>query len=133
LLGALILAGVFAAGCDTSCDTGEDSAVPVRFTEGQTDPTGTYYETNSFDGQYLHFPPGRRYELIHGLGRAPLNVDVYLAFHEYPAQTARAAGNEAVIERMDVEAVHVRNDTCAEFYLRAVLTAPPAFDASDGG
>jgi len=95
----------------------------------------------------LHFPQGRTYDLMHGLGTVPVSVDVFLSFRDrltstgskddktQPNNVAESAGNQAVIEVWDEERIRVRNDTCAEFYLRAVVIADPdlASMASIGG
>jgi len=40
-----------------------------------------------------------------------------------PNNVSPSAGNQAVIERQNAEDVQIRNDTCAEFYLRVVAKA----------
>ena len=88
----------------------------------------------------LHFPQGRIYRIEHGLGTSPVTVDIFLSFCEQPlsegcgtdstqpSNVAPTAGNQALIEVWDEEVLEIRNDTCAEFYLRVVALADP--DAS---
>lgn len=85
----------------------------------------------------LHFPQGRTYDLVHGLGYTPTDVNIFLSFRERltesgdkddktePNNVAQSAGNQAVIELWNDEVIRVRNDTCAEFYLRAVVVGDP--------
>lgn len=120
---------------------------PVEFTEGLTNQSRTVYQTGGVSDEMLHFPQGRTYDLMHGLGTVPVSVDVFLSFRDrltstgskddktQPNNVAESAGNQAVIEVWDEERIRVRNDTCAEFYLRAVVIADPdlASMASIGG
>jgi len=126
-----------ANGCGT-CDTGGQQAIEYR--GGNSNPEEGVYETSLPFGEYLHFPAGRRFDLMHGLGAAPDDVSAFLSFERVPGEGssddntgnfAPAAGNQFVIECIDEERVRVRNDTCAESYLRVVLEAdgvssPPA-------
>lgn len=138
-LGALFALGLAAellasqsscSACDTS---GQD---PIDYSQGTT--SGKVYETSPATGEWLHFPPGRRFRLHHGLGTDQLSVDASVAFSEHPlhrpeggddagawdvGNTSPAAGNEVIVERQDADAVQVRNDTCATYYLRVVVTA----------
>jgi hypothetical protein len=131
--------------CNTSCDDGDDSDdPPVAYAGGTHDDALTYYESDSWDGPYLKFPPQRTYDLLHGLGRAPTAVMAYVGFSQTPLGTSAngnislAAGNEVIIEWVDDSIIRVRNDTCETFYLRVVALAPndvPASspEAGDGG
>lgn len=130
----LLLLGVassFApAACSPPCETSESD--PVRVTGGTADPSGTVYQSSAWEGPYLHFPGGRRYQLEHHLGRTPTIVTTYLSFDENPipgSNVAESAGNQAVIEAVDDEIIQIRNDTCAEFWLRVTAIAAPPSDA----
>jgi len=123
------LVALSATGCGT-CDTGGQK--PIEFNGGNSSPEDGSYETSEPFGEYLHFPAGRRFDLMHGLGKAPTDVSAFLSFERTPGETsgddntgnfAPAAGNQFVIECIDEERVRVRNDTCAESYLRVVLVA----------
>lgn len=128
---------------------------------GNTSEGGEFYESNALDEPFLYFPSGRRYELVHGLRTRPADFRAYLAFRECPLSEsvrnpggapsctpidarsggsgfAEGSGNEAIFEVRDDETLIVRNDTCAEFYLRVVATTPPLTpdepnDAPDAG
>jgi hypothetical protein len=85
----------------------------------------------------LDFPPGRRYELVHRLRGSPTHIGAFVSFEPTALATgnniAQAAGNQAVIERADESVVWVRNDTCADLFLRVeISTAAPELDASAG-
>ncbi len=77
----------------------------------------------------LHFPSGRTYDFEHGLGVCPSWIVPYISFVAEPfaeenrgqlSNAAVAAGNEALIEDCNERTFRIRNDTCAEFYLRVV-------------
>lgn len=122
----------FLTGCG-GCDV--ESGDPEAFRDGFTNESQTYYETGSPNEKMLPFPPGKTYDLYHGLGKDPA-VHSYVSFVEQleedpskvdplaPNHVAESAGNQAVIERWNDKFVRVRNDTCANFYLRVILTAP---------
>jgi hypothetical protein len=129
VIGLLALLSGIAAGCGIDCETADSD--PVRFEGGLT--RGSLYETSGWEGPFLHFPPGRRFQLMHRLGTVPAEVKTYLAFSSRgPADGSNAtesAGNQVVIEVVNDELIQVRNDTCADFHLRLVARA----DGSDAG
>ena len=130
---ALGLSGLSTA-CSPPCDTA-DSDKTVTYSKGTVDPSETVYESSPWNGPYLHFPAGRRFSLEHHLKKTPSLVNTYLAFDERPlpgGNTSESAGNQAVIERVDDQVIVVRNDTCAEFWLRVVAIASPG-GPSDAG
>jgi hypothetical protein len=121
-------ASCVALGCNPPCETSDSE--PVSY-DGGTHADGVY-ESSAIDGQYLHFPGGRRYALRHGLDAKPAVVQVYVAFEEYPLKEnniSPAAGNQAVIEIVDDLVVQVRNDTCDELYVRVVASGGSPSDA----
>ena len=102
------------------------------------------YETAPWDGTYLEFPPQRRYDVYHGLGRVPPVVVTNVGFEATPlvdggnGDTSESAGNIVLIEAVNDEFVRVRTDTCETFYLRVVACAPgvalePEDTSGDGG
>lgn len=114
---------VVLAGCTDTCDAGE--GVLVRFSGGTTSQDGDFYESSSIQGPYLHFPSGRIYEFEHRLRASPDTVLTWLSFDERAISVrdnnvAESAGNQAVIECVDGSVVRVRNDTCAETWVRVV-------------
>jgi hypothetical protein len=116
--------------CGTSCDREGDDE-DILFKGGSVNASGTFYESSDWDGPLLHFPTGRRYKLVHFLRSLPQLVQTYVAFEERPDNLSESAGNQAVIESVDDTVIQVRNDTCAEFFLRVVATA--SGEPLDGG
>ncbi len=119
--------------CSPPCETASTEA--VDFLGGEVVGTKTTYESSNWEGPYLHFPGGKRYRIHHGLGTTPVAVLTYLAFDEHPlpgGNVSESAGNQSVIERVDDEVIVVRNDTCAEFWLRVVALTRGA-GGSDAG
>jgi hypothetical protein len=135
------LSGGAGLGCDTSCDDGGDKGdPPVVYEGGSTNAALSYYESDTWDGPYLKFPPQRTYDFHHGLGRRPSAVLSYVGFSESPlgssngnGNISEAAGNEVIIEWVDEQVVRVRNDTCETFYLRLVALALDEADSASGG
>lgn len=142
---ALLVAPLFLLpGClEKQCD--RHRGEPLVYRGGNTSESGGFYETNALDEPFLHFPAGRSYEIVHGLRERPTAFHAYLAFGECPLSAsvrnpggspscepvgaesggggfAEGSGNEAMFEVRDDETLIVRNDTCAEFYLRVVAT-----------
>jgi hypothetical protein len=88
------------------------------------------------DEAFLSFPPGRRYRFVHGLSETPGHYHAYLAFSEFPLRSgsgfAETAGNQAMFKAVTEEHVEVRNDTCADFFIRFYAAVGP-FSESDAG
>lgn len=133
--GLCMAPGAFATGgCGATCDRNPDEP-PVRYTEGHTDRAAGFYESSPIEGPFLHFPAGRTYELIHGLGAVP-EVTPWISFDRCPmprpcdesddeqSNATIAAGNIAVFEVIDDERIVVRNDTCSEIRLRIYAQVP---------
>jgi hypothetical protein len=123
------------SGCGPTCkrDPGDP---PVVYEDGKTSPSKLHYMTGSFEDRFLRFPGGRTYRLEHQLGRSPARLTTYVSFSECPLQEgddcscsscgggfSESAGNQAIIEDVNDEFILVRNDTCAEFYLRIEATS----------
>ncbi len=119
------LGTLLGGGCAHDCRASQVDA--VEYTEGTVNPSGTVYVTSDWNEGWLHFPAGRRYKLVHGLGQTPHTVNTYLSFSESPLSSgnnaSESAGNQAVIEGVTDEAVTIRNDSCAEFWLRLTADA----------
>ncbi len=132
LLGSCFASTVACVG--SSCDP--DGQEPQWYSGGRTNESQSAYETSTFEGPFLYFPSGRVYRLEHGLREAPSDYAVYLSFAERPldkhAGFAESAGNQAMVEDLNEEYIEVRNDTCAEFFLRLTARIAPFDEASDG-
>jgi len=128
---ALCLSGgtALGTGCSNCSTSGQD---PVEFTGGITNESRTIYQSSAIDGEWLHFPQGRIYELKHGLGAKPFTTDVFVSFTKTVTENyAPSAGNQAVFEPTSRDdTIRVRNDTCAEFFIRVVAFADPDSVAS---
>ncbi len=129
-LPALATTLVMAFGCSPPCETASED--PVFFKGGEYVATCSTYETSPWGGPYLHFPGGRRYRIYHGLGQVPPVVNTYVAFHESPIpgnNVSENTGNQGVIEDVNADYIQIRNDTCADLYLRVVASAASPADA----
>jgi hypothetical protein len=121
-------------GCVGSrCD--REGQAPQRFEGGRTNSDGSFYESSGLEGPFLFFPSGRTYHLVHGLSEAPAEFNVFLSFAEHPLETgagiAPSAGNQSIIEDVNDQYIELRNDTCAEVFVR--LTARTAPFGAGGG
>jgi hypothetical protein len=142
LIVPLIALGVLVGGCSAAaCDT-SDGANPPTLHEGGTTVNGIY-ESSSAHAKLLHFPGGKRYDLVHNLGFEPLVVQMYWSFHrtgiardaqveEDAGSLTPASGNSALIQLMNDRIIRVKNDSCVEFFLRVVAFGDPR-PLSDGG
>ena len=117
-LALLALGASGVLGCGAACDTSDDGNVPERYTEGKT--TGVVYESSLLKSGLLPFPGGKQYQLIHHLGFTPAFVGVYLSFAPSDDDLAPCAGNSCIVRCMDDEMIWIKNDTCAEFWVRVV-------------
>lgn len=109
-------------GPQLACSDCQVSGQPVITYEGGKTSPG-YYETSSWNDEWLYFPQGRTYRIAHGLGTDQYTVQLYLAFQPRPLDaggSAPSAGNLGIVEKADAHAFQIRNDTCAELYVRAV-------------
>lgn len=133
------LLACLASGC-TNCDT--HGQKPIEYRGGTPDVDGDelVYDTSGPFSEYLHFPAGRRFDLMHELGITPNSFEAYLSFERIPGKGSGedntgnfglAAGNQVVFECADEERVRVRNDTCADGYLRVLLRARDGLSPSD--
>jgi len=132
LLSAIaIVAALTAQGCGPSCQP-TDRVVEegIRDLEG---PVRTF-ETSAAEGPFLPFEGGTTLRIRHGLGMNPHDVDVSLSFTERPLEAAKggysqAAGNQAIVLRHNADEISVKNDSCANYYIRVVIVAYPPDDA----
>jgi hypothetical protein len=132
LLGPALVASVTAC---SNCSV--NSIPPERYEEGTVSESGLTYQSTIPEADLLPFPPGQVYDLVHGLGAAPTSVQGYVSFAPRltadgdpfdpfePNNISESAGNEMLIELWNDEIVRIRNDTCAMFYVRVVVTLDP--------
>lgn len=144
LLVSLALTSSSAAGlgCSDCSVFGQD---PIVYEGGSTNPSRTIFQSSDFQAPMLHFPQGRIYRFHHGLGAAPVTVNIFVSFCEQlgtcedsdskisPDNVALSAGNQSLIEKVDEEMIEIRNDTCENnFYVRVVAIADPDAVAANG-
>jgi hypothetical protein len=109
--------------CGPTCDT-TDTANPAQRYDGGavTGGANPYYSSSEWKRGLLHFPGGKRYELVHRLGFVPAEVAVYVSFGDTDAPATLCSGNTCVIEAVDDKAIVIKNDTCSEFWVRVVAS-----------
>lgn len=127
----ILLLCALSTGCETSgCDT-SDTANPVAdFKGGQLVDVGNdrqVYESAAPDGDLLNFSAGAHYRVFHQLGARPTHVELWVSFSPTGIKggnLAMPAGNMAEILDVDEQAVEVRNNSCADYFLRIVAADP---------
>lgn len=140
LVASLLPLSLLASGC-SPCGIGPTKA--QEYLDGHVSTSGLMYETSHVGDEFLHFPSGHSFDLVHGLGVPPTSVHGYVSFvprltddgDAYdplrPNNLSEAAGNQMVVERWNDQVIRIRNDTCADFYVRVVAYVDEA--ASQGG
>jgi hypothetical protein len=118
--------------CNPACNT-TDTANPVERYEGGTVTGGSdpHYVSSDWDTGLLHFPGGKRYELVHHLGFTPAEVSIYVSFAEENEPVTECSGNTCVIQAVKDDTITIKNDTCSEFWVRVV--AGVRLDSGDAG
>lgn len=130
----MALAGlvVTSSACNPTCNKEGVPGQEVAYRGGTTSTDGSYYQTGDWCDTWIHIPAGRAYRIEHGLRRAPITPQIFVAFSADPFGTdcesrglvAPSAGNIVVIEGVTDEYIQVRNDTCEpEFHFRLTATA----------
>lgn len=129
------------AGCYTHVCDGDLVRYGRGANEGRLIDANTW-ESNAIDTPWLPFPHQRVYEVdLAALGdRAPTVVLPYISANPNPIATGDdftlGSGNLSKIYGATKARVVVKNDTCADYYLRLVVEAapnPPAPPTSDAG
>jgi hypothetical protein len=123
-------AGAAGFACSATCDTSDEGNLPTWYEAG-TAVNGMYASSSSHEG-LLHFPGGKRYDLVHHLGFEPIQVQLYWSFAAvgigWDAQKSTltsAAGNSALILLKNDEFIRVKNDSCVEYWLLVVASGDP--------
>lgn len=132
LLAGLGLALLTSACIDAAaCDTSDDGNPPVVYKGGTTTEDGLYY-SSAWNGGWLHFPGGKRYDLVHDLGFQPQEVGIFLSFSEngvgndgQGSSAAPSAGNSSPVQLVNDEIIRIKNDTCSEFWVRVTASGRP--------
>lgn len=133
LAATFCLAALAAPGCGPACHPTERVVTEgVRDLEG---PVRTF-ATSPPEGPFLPFEGGTLLRIRHGLGVSLTEPPrVSLSFTERPLDQAKggfspAAGNQAITLKMDSEEVAIKNDSCANYFIRVVVVGYPADDAA---
>ncbi len=129
----VLSAGGASVGCfDGSCDDQESRTQPGsgRLVDADT------WESGPIDGEWLRYDHRMLIAFDTSLlgPRLPDSVLVYISADKRPLQGGSftiAGGNVADISIGGPGAVYVKNNSCAEYYIRLVVHAPP--QAPDGG
>lgn len=130
------------AGCAelSNCDTSNDGNPPDRYTGGKV--VDAHFMSSSWTGPLLPFPGGKRYDIEHGLGCVPYEIECWLSFSaEGTANSsiAPAAGNLCVIQEVTDTTIQIKNDTCSDMHVLVTASASCGGDAGaaeagdDGG
>ncbi|HKQ67735.1 MAG TPA: hypothetical protein VJT73_00275 [Polyangiaceae bacterium] len=120
LFGAL-LAALLPLGCNVAaCDTADESNPPEIYRNGTV--TDGEYESSPWKSGWLHFPGGKQYILEHHLGHTPKNYMVSLSFTQDGERSTQCSGNSCLELCITDDAIWLKNDTCAEFWIRVVTT-----------
>ncbi len=113
------------------CDTSDVGNPAQKYVEGTVE--GGVYMSSPWTGPLLAFPGGKRYELVHGLGCTPRDVQVWVSFSESGTEgstIAPSAGNMSEVQRIDSEKIILKNDSCTDMF---VLVTASASCSQDGG
>ena len=126
----VMVAVAFASGCyGHTCD-GEVTVFGKNPGEGRLF-SADKWESGPIDGLWLDFPKQRAWIFdLHALGgRVPAVVTPYVSAQADPVHESGnftiAAGNLAEISAVAPDQVVIHNGTCADYYLRVVVEAPP--------
>jgi len=137
-----LVAALFAhaQACNPPC-TGPDRNFGAESGRKFSSGTDLVFETSPIDGPFIPFEGAAEYHIQHGLGFKPYQVDITLSFSQYPeifgnGGSAPSAGNESLILSTDDQEVVIKNDTCADYWMRVEIRANPAETndaATEGG
>jgi hypothetical protein len=126
---AIALASLL-AGCGAACDTADEGNPPEHYAGG-TGAAGVY-ESSGWKSGLLPFPGGKQYQLDHHLGFTPANVDLFIGFGPDGERVAPCAGNSCLVRCVDDQIIWIKNDTCADFWIR-VAAQGKSFESRGGG
>ncbi len=119
------------SGCGPSCPSSERVVeAGIRHTSGAE----RVYQSSSAEGPFLPFEGATLLHIRHGLGVVPHQIAIYLSFADRPLSSggggfSQAAGNQATIQRVNAEEVAIKNDSCANYYVRVVIEGHELGDA----
>jgi hypothetical protein len=130
-LGAVLLAVLAAAGCDSSMAQDRITIADPPFDAMVEDAwqSSGWFSTMAAPQPWLEFPAMTTLRVHHTLGRTPASVELYIAPNnpdtnpngEFGAQAAPPAGDLTVIEDVNDMYVEIRNTVDTPHFLRIVL------------
>jgi hypothetical protein len=126
VLAALGVISMGASGC------GSYPCAPVeRFSDRGTRHEGVdelVWESAPPSGPFAPFDGATTFHFLHGLGVTPTRTEVEVSFTEWPEAkggggSSTATGNQATKLLQDERRVVIRNETCANYFVRVVVHA----------
>ncbi len=123
---------------DSDVDAAADAAFEPRMVQGHLVDENTW-ESTALDDNWLAYLHERTWHVYYPQlgGRQPDQITAYISANENPAKTndslTAGGGNVAKFFRVRPDVATVRNDTCADFFVRLVVHVPPYVDAGTNG
>ena len=113
-----------------ACSTADESSILDRYVEGTVE--NGVFMSSAWNGGWLAFPGGKRYDIEHKLGCAPREIDIWESFSEQGVSTgsiAPCAGNMCIVQLIDDKVIRIKNDTCSDFFVLVTASGPDCADA----
>ena len=117
-----------------SCDTSPEDNPPQTYSDGTV--TDGIYMSSPWDRDLLSFRGGVQIRFEHKLGAVPRSWQAYLSFDQSGianGTVAEAAGNQVELVSIDDQAIIVRNNSCADYWLILTAEAGSVPGPSGGG
>lgn len=143
MLGATTLTTLGFVGATASCLTDACADSEVKF--GATPGEGSLVDENTWqstplDGQWIPYPHHRTYVFNFGgkfRGRRPSAAYVYISANDKPndfgSNFTLAGGDTATIGLLNEDGMYLRNNTCADYYVRVLVEMEPVKASPDAG
>jgi hypothetical protein len=137
-LSVLAACGLGIVACDSlACDLDPNDNKPADYNGGTVyhpNDGGPVYESSPDYGQFLNFSEGSQIRVHHQLGSRPLDIKLWVSFSPDGTKSgdeAPPAGNMTEVECVDDDEILIRNNSCADYWLRVEASEPVG--AVDGG
>ncbi len=104
------------------CPTATGGSVELTL-EGGTlvDGGGVWTSTTSWSSDFFEIAADQTATVLHGLGRVPVLIQIYVAFPESPVRVGIASGNLAEIVAVTDTAISIHNFTGTLYVYKIVL------------